>query len=121
MIFAARLKIVARIQSTVNAVGSFILTVVVLQSLSSFPWGWISDRIGRKLVVMIGGMSACLSVVGLGLAGSYPAAVASRFCGGLFNGTIGALKSIIAETYTPSEQARVCPLSSCVCHPQNCV
>lgn len=38
---------------------------------------------------MVGNMSACLSVTALGLAPDYPAAVASRFVGGLFTAASG--------------------------------
>ncbi|KAL0030078.1 hypothetical protein WJX79_005565 [Trebouxia sp. C0005] len=78
------------------------------QTLSAFMWGAVSDRVGRKPVLMVGNMSACLSVTALGLAPNYPAAVASRFIGGLFTAASGvALKSIIAESYGPVGQAKV--------------
>ncbi|KAL0027296.1 hypothetical protein WJX77_010980 [Trebouxia sp. C0004] len=78
------------------------------QTLSAFMWGAVSDRVGRKPVLMVGNMSACLSVSALGLAPDYPAAVASRFVGGLFTAASGvALKSIIAESYGPVGQAKV--------------
>lgn len=77
------------------------------QCLSSFPWGWASDRIGRKAVIQIGGLGQMLSMLGLGFAGSYPAAIAARFVGGILNGTTGALKTTIAESYTEQQQAQV--------------
>ncbi len=82
-------------------------------------WGTISDGIGRKVkskcrlcscicyfsapsgcvgsdvqvelqpVLLLGNISACLSVTALGLAPNYAAAVASRFIGVLFTSSSG--------------------------------
>ena len=78
-----------------------------VQCISSFPWGWASDRIGRKAVIQIGGLGQALSMLGLGFAGTYPAAVVARFVGGILNGTTGALKTTIAESYSEQQQAQV--------------
>ena len=65
------------------------------QFLSSYAWGWGSDRYGRKPVIMIGLASSFFSIIMLGISRSYSAAVCSRFLGGLFNGYLVALKSSV--------------------------
>jgi MFS family permease len=46
-------------------------------------------------------------MLGLGCSWTYGMAIASRCAGGFFNGIIGALKTIIAESFTEQEQAQV--------------
>lgn len=83
--------------------------------MTSFLWGTISDRIGRKVrqssmiqqaatvwlltcvyavcalqpVLMVGNISAALSILALGVAPNYSVAIMSRFIGGLFTSSTG--------------------------------
>lgn len=57
------------------------------QFLSSFPWGRISDRLGRKPMLVMSNLSSCLSVIGFGLSTSFPTAAVLRLAGGFFNCT----------------------------------
>jgi MFS family permease len=85
--------------------------VPCLQCLSSYLWGWLSDRVGRKPVILFGICAMGSSMLGLGLSWSLPLAAASRCAGGFFNGIIGALKTIIAEAFEEHDQAKVCSVS----------
>ncbi|KAG2193190.1 hypothetical protein INT46_011271 [Mucor plumbeus] len=72
------------------------------QFASGMPWGSLSDRIGRKPVVMIGLASTILGVFLFGLSKSFIWALATKVFSGLFvrmhkNGNISVLKSMIAE------------------------
>lgn len=56
---------------------------------------------------MIGNVSACVSILALGLAPNYTVAILSRFLGGLFTSGIGvAVKTIIAESCDAAGQAK---------------
>ena len=57
------------------------------QFCSSFPWGRLSDRIGRKPMILMSNLSSCLSVIGFGLSTNYTAAILFRLAGGFFNCT----------------------------------
>lgn len=65
--------------------------------LTSVPWGLAADIRGRRAVLLAGSASSALSALLLGLSGSYGAACAVRFIGGLANGTLGAMKAVIAD------------------------
>eukprot|EP01023_Acetabularia_acetabulum_P037144 TRINITY_DN3516_c0_g2_i1.p1 TRINITY_DN3516_c0_g2~~TRINITY_DN3516_c0_g2_i1.p1 ORF type:complete len:587 (-),score=47.04 TRINITY_DN3516_c0_g2_i1:1229-2863(-) len=77
------------------------------QFFTAYLWGKISDRIGRKIVLQIGNISCMMSILLLGIAPTYYLACLSRFVGGLFNGVIGAEKTIIGESFTKQEQTVV--------------
>ncbi|KAL7314053.1 hypothetical protein PS15m_007710 [Mucor circinelloides] len=67
------------------------------QFVSGMPWGSLSDRIGRKPVVLFGLASTIIGVFLFGLSKSFAWALATKIFCGLFNGNISVLKSMIAE------------------------
>ncbi|OAD08202.1 hypothetical protein MUCCIDRAFT_105154 [Mucor lusitanicus CBS 277.49] len=67
------------------------------QFVSGMPWGSLSDRIGRKPVVLFGLASTIMGVFLFGLSKSFAWALATKIFSGLFNGNISVLKSMIAE------------------------
>jgi MFS family permease len=69
----------------------------LVQTLFVFQWSRLSDRIGRKPVVLVGLFGLALSMLAFGLSRSFPALVASRSLAGFLNGNAGALKSILGE------------------------
>ena len=76
------------------------------QLLTSYPLGLLSDRIGRRPIIIIGNISCILGSLAFGLSGTYTQAVVARIGAGLFNAIIGAEKAIIGDTLTPNEQAQ---------------
>ncbi|KAG9259286.1 major facilitator superfamily domain-containing protein [Emericellopsis atlantica] len=67
-------------------------------------WGRLSDRIGRKPVLLFGLAGTALSVLIFGFAPSLPVALFARALGGLLNGNIGVLQTTVAELVTVKEQ-----------------
>ncbi|KAI3429316.1 hypothetical protein D9Q98_005411 [Chlorella vulgaris] len=67
------------------------------QLLTQLPWGLVSDRIGRKPVLVIGNISCVASVLLFGLAGTYWQAMAARAGGGALNAIILVEKAMIGE------------------------
>ena len=72
-------------------------TFYLAQTLFVLQWGRLSDRIGRKPVIMIGMLGLTFSMLCFGLSQSFPGVVASRSLAGLLNGNIGVLKAMMAE------------------------
>ena len=93
------------------------------------PWGSLSDRIGRKPIVLIGLASTSIGVLLFGLSKSFTWALGTKIFSGLFvsaydlvhkndflslilslqNGNISVLKSMIAEltqNHTPEKRTR---------------
>ncbi|KAM4056839.1 major facilitator superfamily protein [Hirsutella rhossiliensis] len=67
-------------------------------------WGRLSDKIGRKPVLLAGLLGTALSVLVFGFAPSLPIALFARALGGLLNGNIGVLQTTVAELVTVREQ-----------------
>eukprot|EP00466_Bigelowiella_natans_P008987 jgi/Bigna1/72968/fgenesh1_pg.22_\ len=67
------------------------------QLFSSFLWGRLSDKIGRKKSIIIGISGTILSLVMFGTASTFQGALLARIFCGLTNGNIGVLKSFVTE------------------------
>ena len=65
--------------------------------LSINRWGKISDRYGRRIVILVGlignGVTTCL----FGLSQTLVWAILMRSCCGLLNGNIGVAKAVVGE------------------------
>ncbi|KAE8452690.1 hypothetical protein EG329_013949 [Mollisiaceae sp. DMI_Dod_QoI] len=70
---------------------------------SGVAWGRLSDRIGRKPVLLTGLAGTALSMLIFGFAPSFPVALLARALGGLLNGNIGVLQTTVAEMVTVKE------------------
>ncbi|KAK4154181.1 MFS general substrate transporter [Chaetomidium leptoderma] len=69
------------------------------QFLTAMVWGQIADssRVGRKTVLMIGLVGTLLSCVGFAFATSFWQALLFRSIGGITNGNVGVLRTMISE------------------------
>ena len=67
------------------------------QAFSTLQWGRLSDRIGRKPVLLAGIFGLALSLLCFGLSQSFIAFVASRSLAGILNGNVGVLKAMMGE------------------------
>lgn len=74
--------------------------------LFSPMWGGLSDRIGRRPVLLIGIAGNGLSFLAFGLSGSLEFALAVRLMHGFFNANIGVGRAFIADISEPHELAR---------------
>ncbi|KAI9825701.1 MAG: hypothetical protein M1832_001045 [Thelocarpon impressellum] len=66
-------------------------------------WGRLSDRIGRKPVLLTGLAGTGLSMLIFGFATNLPMALLGRALGGVLNGNIGVLQTTVAEMITVKE------------------
>jgi MFS family permease len=66
-------------------------------------WGRMSDRIGRKPVLVMGLIGTAISMVAFGFAPNLATAMIARALGGLLNGNIGVLQTTVAEIVTVKE------------------
>ncbi|KAI1436083.1 major facilitator superfamily domain-containing protein [Xylaria sp. CBS 124048] len=60
-------------------------------------WGRLSDKIGRKPVILTGLAGTALSVLVFGFAPNLTVALLARALGGILNGNMGVLQSTLAE------------------------
>lgn len=70
------------------------------QIFTSILWGRLADRptMGRKFVLSIGLVGTGISMLGVGFSTTYTQAVVWRIMGGAINGTVGAARTMVAET-----------------------
>lgn len=66
-------------------------------------WGRISDKIGRKPVLIMGLAGTALSMIVFGFAPNMHTALIARALGGLLNGNVGVLQTTVAEIITVKE------------------
>lgn len=68
------------------------------RTLSSYYWGKMTDRYGRKTILVVTLAASSVLNVALGLCTSFPAFIATRFLMGFFNCVPGVLKTVISES-----------------------
>ncbi len=84
-----------------------ILTVYALAQFFFTPvLGSLSDRYGRKPVILISLLIEAASFAFTALAGSLPLLLAARFIGGLGASNIGSAQAVVADTTPPEGRAR---------------
>lgn len=77
------------------------------QFLSALCWGKVSDKYGRKLVVILGNISSSICLVLFGLSGSYWQAALMQVLAGVGNGVTGSLFSMAGESFDEGTQAQL--------------
>jgi MFS family permease len=77
--------------------GLLISAFAVAEAAAAVPWGIVSDRIGRKPVVLFGLAGVALSNLLFGFATNYWVAFAARVVGGLLNGNVAVMQTMVAE------------------------
>ncbi|KAK3400390.1 major facilitator superfamily domain-containing protein [Sordaria brevicollis] len=66
-------------------------------------WGGLSDRVGRKPVLLLGCVGTMFSMIMVGFATNIWVAVLGRAIGGLLNGNIGVIQTMVGELVTKPE------------------
>ncbi|KAF2660440.1 MFS general substrate transporter [Lophiostoma macrostomum CBS 122681] len=77
--------------------GILISTFSLAEACSGMYWGGLSDRVGRKPVLLMGCMGTIASLFVVGLAPNFWVALAGRALGGLLNGNIGVIQTMVGE------------------------
>ncbi|KAF8069881.1 major facilitator superfamily domain-containing protein [Lyophyllum atratum] len=73
------------------------------ECLSVYHWGRLSDRIGRRPVLLLGPLGLALAMTSFGLSSNFWMLVISRCAQGLFNGNIGVSRSMMVEITDPED------------------
>eukprot|EP00667_Euglena_gracilis_P007275 EG_transcript_7354 len=76
------------------------------QLLGSPLWGVLSDKVGRKPVLLMGMVGTIFSLTMFAFSLNYAQAVAARFLWGFLNGNIGVIKTYVSEITDETNIAR---------------
>ncbi len=77
--------------------GIFIAVFPFAETLTAFMWGSLSDRIGRKPVLLIGCTGTLISLLLIGFSSNIWIAVIGRLIGGLLNGNVAVVQTIVND------------------------
>ncbi len=86
--------------------GLLISAFALSEALAAMPWGTVSDWYGRKPVVLFGLAGVAVSNLIFGFATNYWVAFAARVLGGLLNGNVGVMQTMVAEMCKKPEHER---------------
>ena len=87
-------------------VGALLTAYSAAQFLGASVLGRLSDRIGRRPVLLASLAGSAVSLVLSGLATSLLTLILARGLAGLFGGSIAAAQAYVADSTTPKERAR---------------
>ncbi|KAG2151375.1 MFS general substrate transporter [Suillus clintonianus] len=76
------------------------------QALTVLEWARLSDRIGRKPVLVIGLSGACISILCFGLSTTFWSLVISRCMCGFLNGNVVVMKTMMGELTDSTNMAQ---------------
>ncbi|KAI9598984.1 major facilitator superfamily domain-containing protein [Syncephalis fuscata] len=86
--------------------GFLTSSFAVAQFFCNLPWGYLSDRIGRRPVILAGLLGTTICSILFGLSKSFLWALVTRSMSGLLNGNAGAMQSLLGEITDETNQAR---------------
>ena len=78
-------------------VGTIASAFALAQLVTNFFWGWLSDRIGRKPVILLGTILTGACFVAFGFVRTLPQAIAVQALMGLSNGNQGVVSTCLGE------------------------
>jgi MFS family permease len=93
----------AQVGLYVGAIGS---SFALAQFTTNYFWGWLSDRIGRKPVVLFGLMATAVSFCLFGFCKTLWQAILVQALMGLMNGNQGVISTCLGEITDKSNQSR---------------
>ena len=84
--------------------GSLSATFMIGRAFSSYTWGWVADKYGRKQVFYYCYLLCTIFSLGFGLSTSLTMIAINRFFLGLFNGTAETVKTMCFEIADGDEE-----------------
>lgn len=87
-------------------VGTIASSYALAQLLTNFFWGWLSDRIGRKPVILTGTLLTAACFVAFGFCQTLWQAILVQALMGLVNGNQGVVSTCLGEITDRSNQSK---------------
>ncbi len=89
-----------------TAIGFLVASFSLMQFLLAHWWGRLSDRVGRRPVLLVGLAGSALSYLLFGLAGSFWVLLLSRMVAGGKGATVNVAQAYLADITPPDRRAR---------------
>lgn len=86
--------------------GILISAFSLAEALTGMFWGGLSDRLGRKPILLSGCIGTMVSLILVGIAPNFWIALAARALGGALNGNIGVIQTMVGELVKRPEHER---------------
>ncbi|KAH8985275.1 MFS general substrate transporter [Lactarius akahatsu] len=103
----SELPVVGGDERKVGYYAGFIVSLYfAAEAVTVLQWSRLSDKVGRKPVLLCGLLGTIVSSILFGLSRSFSALVLSRCLHGMLNGNIGVMKSMMAELTDETNMAR---------------
>ena len=87
-------------------VGLIASSFALAQFATNFCWGWLSDRVGRKPVVLTGTLLTAVCFIAFGFCRTLWQAVLVQVLMGLVNGNQGVISTVLGEITDRSNQSK---------------
>jgi DHA1 family tetracycline resistance protein-like MFS transporter len=96
----------ARFESNEALIGLLVAATPAMHLISAPFWGRLSDRVGRRPVMLISLAGAMVSYLMFTLAGSFAALLLSRIVAGSIDASVGVGQAYLADRTAPEERAK---------------
>ena len=100
------------VTATPIMIGWIIASHAIAQLISAPIWGRLSDRFGRRPVLLISLTASAAGFLVFGLANTVLLLFLSRIIQGMGGGTTGVAQAYVADTIPPAQRARTCQVDS---------
>jgi len=88
-----------------TAIGFLVASFSLMQFLLAHWWGRLSDRIGRRPVLLVGLAGSAVSYLVFALAGSFWLLLVSRMVAGAMGATVNVAQAYLADVTAPERRA----------------
>lgn len=95
-----------RLGANATVIGALVAAFAGAQLLTSPFWGRLSDRYGRRPMILVGLGASALAYILFGLADSVWVLFLSRLVQGAGGGTTGVVQAYVSDAVKPSERAK---------------
>jgi DHA1 family tetracycline resistance protein-like MFS transporter len=95
-----------RFGASPDLVALLMSTYAICQFASAFFWGWASDRVGRKAIILISLAGSVAAYLWLAEAGALWMLFAARALNGAMGGTLPVAQAYVADITPPERRAR---------------